>query len=133
MFQLTKKEFETLRSQIATTSWGGARGLPSVFTEQGVAMLSSVLNSEKAIHVNIQIIRAFTKLREVLSLHKGLKKKIEEMEARLGEHDEQFQAVFEMIKQWLTAPEEPKRRIGFVLEADGERKKKPRKKKKVKS
>ncbi len=81
-----------------------------VFTEQGVAMLSSVLKSDRAILVNIQIMRAFTQLRRMLATHEDLKKKIEEMEEK---YDQQFQVVFEAIRQLLAADEKPKRRIGF--------------------
>ncbi len=87
MFKLTQDEFKNLKSQFATSSWGGTRKLPLVFTEQGVAMLSSVLNSERAIHVNIQIMRTFTKLREMLLKHEDIKRKIEEMESK---YDYQF-------------------------------------------
>jgi len=80
------------------------------FTEQGVAMLSSILNSERAIQVNIQIMRIFTKLRKMLSSHEELRQKIEAMEAK---YDEQFQVVFEAIKQLLQEDDQPKRKIGF--------------------
>ena len=110
MFVLTKDEFVILRSQIVTSSWGGSRYNPMAFTEQGVAMLSSVLNSERAIQVNIGIIRAFSKLRQMLKSHKSLKKKIEDMEKK---YDENFQIVFEAIKQLLEVNEKPKRKIGF--------------------
>jgi len=112
MFELTKDEFNNLRSQIVTSSWGGARYLPMVFTEQGVAMLSSVLKSNRAIHVNIQIMRAFTQLRKMLSTHKDLKRKIESMEKK---YDEQFQIVFEAIKQLIETDEKPKKKIGFTV------------------
>lgn len=107
MFQLTDKECESLRSQfvtlnlrsqIATSRWGGRRYLPFAFTEQGVAMLSSVLNSERAIYVNIQIMRTFAKLRALLSTHKDLQRKIEEMEKK---YDQQFKIVFDAIKALL--------------------------------
>jgi len=90
MFQLAKDEADALRFQFATskTGRGGRRYLPYVFTEQGVAMLSTVLNSERAIHVNIATIRAFVKLREVMSTHKDLAIKIEQLERKYGEHDE---------------------------------------------
>src|SRR3972149_10248926 len=91
MFQLIEKEFDNLRCQIGTSSWGGQRYLPYAFTENGVAMLSSVLNSERAITVNIQIMRTFTKLRKMLATHKELKQKIEEMEKKKEEH---FKIVF---------------------------------------
>lgn len=114
MFQLNKKEFNNLRSQIATSSWGGARYLPYAFTELGVAMLSSVLRSEQAIKVNIQIMRAFTRLREMVITHKDLKRKIEEMEKK---YDIQFKIVFDAIRKLLSPPQiqKPKKPIGFNL------------------
>jgi ORF6N domain len=112
MFELTKDEIKILRSQFATSSWGGARYLPMAFSEHGVLMLSSVLNSERAIQVNIVIMRAFVKLREMLSTHKDLKRKIESMEKK---YDEQFQIVFEAIKQLLTEEDKPKKKIGFTV------------------
>jgi hypothetical protein len=111
MLELTKDEFENLRSQFVTSSWGGARYLPMAFTEQGVAMLSTVLKSDRAIQVNIQIMRAFTQLRQMLSTHKDLKRKIESMEKK---YDQQFQVVFEAIKQLLTEEDKPKKKIGFT-------------------
>ena len=113
MFKLNKKEFTHWRSQIVTSNSGDRMGLrhtPMVFTEQGVAMLSSVLNSKRAIQVNIQIMRTFSRLRQMLAGHKELKNKIEEMEAK---YDEQFRVVFEAIKQLLKEDAQPKRRIGF--------------------
>ena len=110
MFHLTREEFKILKSQFATSSWGGTRKLPLAFTEQGVAMLSSVLNSKRAIMVNIQIIRTFTKLRKILLTHKDLKIKIESMEKK---YDQQFRVVFEAIRKLLEPPSKPKRRIGF--------------------
>ncbi len=115
MFELTKEEYESLRSHFATSKShrGGRRYLPMVFTEQGVAMLSSVLKSEQAVFVNIEIMRAFVRLREILSTHKDLARKLEEMEKK---YDQQFQVVFQALKQLMTPPESPKRRIGFVVE-----------------
>ncbi|KPK31284.1 MAG: DNA-binding protein [Nitrospira bacterium SG8_35_1] len=110
MFSLSNQEVKNLRSQIVTSSWGGSRYLPMAFTEQGVAMLSSVLNSERAIQVNIQIMRAFTKLRKMLGGYEELQKKIEAMESK---YDEQFRIVFEAIKQLLHEDDQPKRKIGF--------------------
>lgn len=112
MFELSKREWDSLRCQIGTSSWGGARYLPMVFTEQGVAMLSSVLNSKRAIQVNIQIMRAFTRLRQMLSTHKDLKKIIEAMEEK---YDQQFQIVFEAIKQLLETDAKPRKQIGFII------------------
>jgi phage regulator Rha-like protein len=113
MFQLFKDEFDSLRSQIVISKGrGGRRYPPYAFTEQGVAMLSSVLNSDRAIQVNILIMRAFTKLREMLSTHEDLKKKIDDMEKK---YDQQFQIVFEAIKQLLETDEKPKKKIGFTV------------------
>jgi hypothetical protein len=112
-FKLNFKELSDLKSQFVTSSWGGIRKMPSAFSENGVAMLSSVLNSERAIQVNIQIMRTFTKLREMMMTHVELKRKIEEMEKK---YDRQFTVVFEAIKKLLEPPPKPKRRIGFVLE-----------------
>jgi hypothetical protein len=112
MYQLSKEEFESLKSHFATSSsWGGRRTPPYVFTEQGIAMLSSVLNSDRAIDVNIQIMRTFVKLREVMSTHKDLAKKLADLEKK---YDGQFQIVFEAIRQLIEQPEQPKRKIGFV-------------------
>lgn len=118
MFQVTKEE--NLRLQIATSSYGGRRYLPYVFTEQGIAMLSGVLNSERAIEVNIAIMRAFVRLREILLTHKDLAAKITALELkhknhdmRLSEYDKHITAIFEAIRQLMTPPESPKRRIGF--------------------
>src|SRR3990170_5939353 len=111
MFQLTNQELINLRSQFATSSWGGRRYPPYAFTEQGVAMLSSVLNSEKAIEVNILIMRAFVKLREMLATHKDLAKKMEEMEKK---YDTQFKIVFDAIRQLMAPPEPKPKKIGFL-------------------
>ena len=126
MFQLSKDEFDSLRSQIVISKGkGGRRYPPYAFTEQGVAMLSSVLNSKRAIQVNVQIMRAFSKLREMLSTHEDLKKKIEAMEKR---YDQQFQIVFEAIKQLLETEAKPRKKIGFTVKekqkAYGKRRKK---------
>lgn len=111
MFQLTKKEFINLRSQLVTSSWGGRRYAPYAFTEQGVAMLSSVLKSKRAILVNIQIMRAFVNLRRAGLNYLGLRRKIEAMEKK---YDERFKVVFEALKKLLEpAPVKRERRIGF--------------------
>ena len=113
MFQLSKEEFVSLRSQIVISKGkGGRRYPPYAFTEQGVAMLSSVLRSSRAIQVNIQIIRAFTKLRKMLLTHEDLKRKIESMERK---YDKKFKIVFQAIKQMLETDEKPKNRIGFKI------------------
>lgn len=110
-FELTQTELENLRYQFGTSSWGGARYTPYAFTEQGVAMLSSVLHSKRAVQVNIEIMRAFVHLRELLSTHKDLARKLEELEKK---YDEQFAVVFRALRELMTPPEPPpKRRIGF--------------------
>ncbi len=117
-FQLSKQEFERLRSQFVTSSsWGGRRHPPYVFTEQGVAMLSSVLRSPRAIDVNIEIMRAFVRLREMVASHKELARKLEELEKK---YDAQFQVVFEAIRRLMTPPPLPEKkgRIGFRLHGE---------------
>ena len=114
MFQLTKDESSSLRSQFVTLKRGGHRKyLPYVFTEQGVAMLSSVINSERAIQVNIAIMRAFVKLRQILSTNKELAGKLKELEHKVEKHDTEIHAIFEAIRQLMAPPDKPKRRIGF--------------------
>jgi hypothetical protein len=112
MFELNEKELKDLRCQIGTSSWGGSRYFPMAFTEQGVAMLSSVLRSKRAIQVNVQIMRAFSKLREMLSTHEDLRIKIEDMEKK---YDENFRIVFEAIKQLLETEAKPRKKIGFTV------------------
>jgi len=112
MFQLTSEEFKNLIFHFGISSWGGTRKCPYAFTENGVAMLSSVLNSKRAIQVNIQIMRTFTKLKEMIATHKDLQKKIEDMEKK---YDHQFKVVFDAIKQLLAKPEPKKKKIGFVV------------------
>lgn len=116
MFQLTKEETESLTSQFAMSKAGrgGRRTRPYVFTEQGVAMLSSVLNSERAIEVNIAIMRAFVKLREMLESNEELNRKFAALERKLATHDKYFRVVFEELRKLIVAPEKPRRRIGFT-------------------
>jgi hypothetical protein len=113
MFRLSSEEALTMRSQVVIASKRNIRYQPYVFTELGVAMLSSVLNSKRAIQVNIQIMRAFTRLRDLLATHKDLREKVEELERKYTAHDEQFKVVFEAIRQLLNPPEEPRNPIGF--------------------
>lgn len=115
MFCLDKEEFKVLRSQFVTSNEGrgGRRFLPYVFTEQGVAMLSSVLKSKRAVLVNIAIMRAFVRLRRVLATHKELAHKLRELESKIERHDEEIQTIFEAIRQLMTPPERTSRRIGF--------------------
>jgi hypothetical protein len=117
LIKLTKEEIENLRCQFGASSWGGARYLPFVFTEQGVAMLSSVLNSERAIEVNIQIMRVFTRLREVMVSHKDLALKIEQLEGKVGRHDQEIRAIFEAIKSLIKYPNEwyKDTKVGFIV------------------
>ena len=113
MFRLNVSESKNLMFQSGTSSWGGTRKLPRVFTEQGVAMLSSVLNSKQAIQVNIAIMRAFVKLREMLVAHKDLAAKLRQLEQRVGKNDQKIQAIFEVIRRLMTVEEKPKHKIGF--------------------
>lgn len=110
MFQLTKEEYENLISQNAMSSWGGRRHPPYAFTEQGVAMLSTVLHSEQAVNVNIEIMRAFVRLRRMLESHEALARKLGELEKK---YDSQFKMVFDAIRQLMIPPEKEKRKIGF--------------------
>jgi len=116
MFRLTTKEFENLKFHFGTSSWGGTRKLPRAFTEQGVAMLSSVLRSNRAIAVNIAIIRTFVKLREILTTNEALRRKIESMERK---YEEQFKLIFNVLSKMVMADSKPKPRIGFLSEAKG--------------
>ncbi len=116
MFQLSKDDFENLRCHFGTSSqWGGRRYPPYAFTEQGVAMLSSVLRSKRAIQVNIEIIRAFVRLRRILASHADLARKLDALEKK---YDAQFKIVFDAIRQLMAPPEPetPKKRIGFLVE-----------------
>jgi ORF6N domain len=121
MFQLTAEELETLRSQIATSSssHGGRRFQPYAFTEHGVAMLSSVLTSKRAVALNILIIRAFVRLREYLSTHQDLARKLEDVERTQQEHGAHIQQIYDCIDRLLEPPEPSKRRIGFAATGEG--------------
>ena len=116
MFRLTADEYRNLKFQFGTSSWGGRRKLPRAFTEQGVAMLSSVLKSRRAIAVNILIMRVFTKFREYLSTHKDLAGKIDELERKIAGHDQHIENLFAAIRQLMQPPPIGKRRIGFKRE-----------------
>ena len=119
MFRITRKEFTNLIFQNGSASWGGTRTLPYVFTEQGVAMLSSVLNNERAILVNIHIIRVFTRMRELLSTHKDVLLKLEQLERKVVQQDDDIKVIFEYLKELLTPKVKPMRKIGFKLVNDG--------------
>ena len=116
MFTLTEQEVANLRSQIVTSSslprkWGGRRTAPYAFTEQGVAMLSSVLKSDQAVRVNVEIMRAFVRLREWVGQNRELARRIDALESK---YDRQFKAVFDAIRELMAPPPASKRRIGFV-------------------
>jgi hypothetical protein len=120
MFQLSKKEAESLTSQFAISKKGrgGRRTMPYVFTEQGVAMLSSVLNSEQAIQVNIVIMRAFVKLRQMLESNEELNRKFTSVIRKLATHDKYFAVVFDELKKLTTQPIRSRRQIGFTTEKE---------------
>jgi len=117
MFPITKQEFANLRSQIVTSSldsrnWGGRRTAPYAFTEQGVAMLSSVLRSDRAVQVNVEIMRAFVRLRDLVGHNRQMTRRLNDLESK---YDRQFKVVFDAIRELMTPPAPaPKRRIGFV-------------------
>lgn len=114
IFQINKEEFDALRSQFVTSKGrGGRRYFPYAFTEQGVAMLSSVLHSKRAIEVNIAIMRAFVRLRSLMATHKDLARELDEMEKK---YDAQFKVVFEAIRQLMLPPKKPRRPIGFRVD-----------------
>jgi hypothetical protein len=130
MFQLTRQEtMELLRYQIGTSNEGrgGRRYRPYVFTEQGIAMLSGVLTSSRAVEVNIAIMRTFVRLRQLLATHEELARRLEQLEWRQNEQGQQIQAVFETIQQLIEAPaeEEPRRQIGFPISTTHDNRKQP--------
>ena len=110
MFQLTEDELSDLKFHFGTSSWGGTRKRPRAFTQEGIAMRSGILRSERAVKVNIAIMRAFVKLREMLASNKELARKLEEMEHK---YDEQFKVVFDAIRALMPSSDKPKRDIGF--------------------
>ncbi len=118
IFQLTKEEFENLKSQIATSSWGGRRKLPFAFTEHGVLMLSSILNSKRAVKVNIQIMRVYIKIRQLLHSHSGILSKLDKLEEKVSGHDENIMVIFEYLKlleqrRETEQKQRTRKRIGF--------------------
>jgi hypothetical protein len=115
MFELSQQEFEILRSQFGTSNWGGTRYMPMAFTEQGVAMLSTVLNSPTAIKVSIQIIRVFTKVREMLTDSLGVKLEIEEIKKKLTNHSKNIELVFNYLDELMDKKDntEPRKKIGY--------------------
>jgi hypothetical protein len=122
MFQLSAEETKSLIFQFGISKGrGGRRHFPYAFTEQGVAMLSSVLNSERAVKVNIAIMRAFVKLRQTLETNRGLARQFAELEKRVGKHDEEISAILEAIRQLMAPPEKPRREIGFHVRENAPR------------
>ena len=117
MFQLTQSEFENLKSQFATSSWGGKRKLPLVFTEQGVAMLSGILNSDRAIAVNIQVMRIFTRVRQMLTDNTELRLDIEKIKKKLDNQDKNMEIVFRYLDELLEKKENPvpRTKIGYKM------------------
>ena len=113
MFQLSENELENLKSQTVISSWGGSRTNPYAFTEQGVAMLSSVLRSKRAIQTNIAIMRTFVQLKQAYLAGKELGQKLNQLEAKYEKHDKQIQDIFEAIRQLISSAEKPRRQIGF--------------------
>ena len=119
MFQLDSAEFENLKSQFATSRWGGRRKLPFAFTEHGVLMLSSILNSERAIKVNIQIMRIYTRLRQMILLHKDILTRLHQIEQKLAGHDDNILLIFEYLRQLEQSRQQQdeqvnRKRIGFL-------------------
>ena len=112
MFQLTKEEFINLKFHFGTSSWGGTRKLPRAFTEQGVAMLSSVLRTKRAVLVNIEIMRAFVRLRQMLATNVNLERRLNELEKK---YDSQFKVVFDAIRQLMAPSAAPRKKIGFQI------------------
>lgn len=116
MFQLDEEEFEILKSQNVTSSWGGRRKLPYVFTEQGIAMLSSVLTSYTAVEVNIRIIRIFTRLREMVSTNKDILLKLEQLEQQVALNSRDTELIFQTLRQLLDVPNEERRAVGYKVQ-----------------
>jgi hypothetical protein len=113
MFKLSEREFGDLKSQNATSSWGGRRKLPNAFTEHGILMLSSVLNSKQAIRMNIQIMRIYTRIREMLLTHKDTLLRVEYMEKHLMKHDQKIELLFTYLNKFIEKEEKPRTEIGF--------------------
>jgi hypothetical protein len=118
MIELTIEEFNDLRSQIGTSSWGGSRYLPMAFTEHGVLMLSSVLNTEQAIIVNIQIMRVYVRIREMVLNHKDLLLKMDLLDEKVTKQDEKIALVFSYLKKFIDVQEKPMKRVGYKRSAE---------------
>lgn len=113
MFQLTNKEWEELKSHFATSSWGGRRTAPFAFTEHGVLMLSSVLNSDKAVDVNVQIIRIFIKMRELLLSNKDILLQLNQMQTLINGHEDRIDAIYNYLKQFIQDQNKPRMEVGY--------------------
>ena len=121
MFQLSARDVANLKSQTVISSWGGRRARPYAFTEQGVAMLSSVLRSERAVQVNVAIMRAFVSLRRMLAGNEALARKLAELERRLEGHDQAVKSLFNAIRELAAPPAKPHGEIGFHIKEDSVR------------
>lgn len=119
MFALNETEFADLKSQNATSSWGGRRKVPNAFTEHGVLMLSSVLNSKQAIQVNIQIMRIYTRIREMLLAHKDVFLRVEQVEKQLFKQDQKIELLFTYLSKFIEKEEKPRTQIGFKRKKEG--------------
>lgn len=113
MFQLNAQEINNLKSQNATSSWGGRRSAPFAFTEHGVLMLSSILSSERAVSVNIQIMRIYTRMKELFLSQKDILLQLEKIEKKVMGHNEDIQLIFKCLRQMINQPQKPRTRIGF--------------------
>ena len=113
MFQLSEEEFLVLKSQFATSSWGGRRSLPYVFTEHGAIMAASVLNSPRAVEMSVYVVRAFVSIRTHILQYKELSQKVSELEAKLGKHDENIVSIVNALKLLMEPPKAKKKEIGF--------------------
>ena len=121
MFQLNKKEFENLKSQFATSSWGGSRKLPFAFTEHGVMQAATVLKSKRAVQMSIRIIEVFIKMREMLSAHKDILLQLEQLEKQISNHDESIQIIFDALKQLLNPKLPPRNPVGFKIKSSADK------------
>jgi phage regulator Rha-like protein len=124
MFELTKEEFTNLRSQFATSSWGGIRYMPFAFTEHGILMLSSVLNSDRAVQVNIQIMRAFVELRKTLLTNEKVLHEVEKLKSKVERHDDEIETIILTIEKMLAPESKPSKKIGFKVHDEGQKKRK---------
>jgi len=118
MFRLTSEEVQNLRSQFATSSWGGRRYPPLVFTEHGAIMAAAILNSDRAVEMSVYVVRAFVQLRDLLSSHKALAQKLDQLERRVTQHDNSLAKIIDAIRSLMAQPPTAKRPIGFTADLD---------------